>query len=72
MKPAGSPRHKEPPCQVGLGRAHREEGTQDEVGGEECGGIGLHGGLKQQGAVEGGQEEMKAFLQTDERKAAFR
>ena len=61
MKPAGSPRHKEPPRHVGLGRAHRQEGAQDEVGGEERGGIGLRGGLEQQGAVEGGQDRKKAF-----------
>ena len=41
------------------------------MGGKERGGI-LRGGLEQQGAVEGGQDGMKAFLQTDERKAAFR
>ena len=72
MKPAGSPRHREPPRHVGLGRAHRLEGAQDEEGGEEHGGTGLRGGLEQQGAVEGGQDGMKAFLQTGERKAAFR
>ena len=65
MKPAGSPRHKEPPRHVELGRAHRQEGAQDEVGGEEHGGIGLRGGLEQQEAVEGCQEGMKALSQTD-------